>query len=82
MDYNDYLTKEEQQAIYKENADCGWGFTKEQTLAYIETFRNGTDKDKASVLCRFEDVNYHTIGNLLEQGMISAAIAKVNEDFQ
>lgn len=79
MDYTKYLTDAEQKAIYAENAANKWGYDKPTVMNFIEMFRTGTDKDKAAVVCRFEDVNYHSLCDCLERGDFAGAKAHVNE---
>lgn len=75
------LTAEETAEIMRENGEHGWGYTKEETLAYIEKHRTGDAHEKAAVEYRFEDVNYHEINRCLEKGDYAGAIAFVNDNW-
>lgn len=81
MDYTKYLSYAKQKRIYKENAANHWGYDRKSVEGFIEKFRNGTDKDKAAVICRFEDINYHTLCDLLEKGDYAGAVAFVDENW-
>lgn len=72
------LTEQEAAEIMRENGEHGWGYTKEETLAYIEKHRNGDAHEKAAVEYRFEDVNYHGINKHLEKGDYDRAVAFVD----
>lgn len=79
MDYMKYLTEKEMQAIWRDNARHKWGYDKPSVEGFIEKHRTGTDKDKAEVICRLEDVNYHNICNALDAGDYAGAKAVVEE---
>lgn len=81
MDYMKYLTKEEMQTIWRENAAHKWGYDKSAVEGFIEKHRSGTDKDKAEVICRLEDVNYHTLCNALDEGDYAGALALVEKEW-
>ena len=78
---NDLLTADEKRAIELENTANGWGYSREDTLKYIEQHRTGDAKAKEAVEYRFEDVNYHSICRCLAKGDYAGAIEFVNNNF-
>lgn len=77
----DLLTDDEKRAIELENTANGWGYSREDTLKYIEQHRTGDTKAKQAVRYRFEDVNYHSICRCLDKGDYAGAVAIVDKDW-
>lgn len=79
MNYMKYLTDADVDAIRRDNKSHGWAYGKTEAFDFIEKYRIGTDKDRASIFCRLEDVNYHPLCDCLEKGDYEGAKAWVNK---
>lgn len=76
------LTKEEQKEIMTENGKHGWGYTKDEVLKYIQSYKEGDAHQRELIEFRLEDVNYHTIVNCLIKEDYQGAVEFVNREWE